>query len=142
MSITKDKDSIIDLSLPFNIYIEGNKSSILKINGITLTEKLLKVDTASPITISGNKIGKSAINFKLFGLIPIRTVKVNVLPEIEVVPGGQAIGVLLRSKGVMVVGNSYVDSRDGKHYPAQKAGIEVGDTILQINGQEIYDKVS
>ncbi len=141
MSITRDKGSVINLSLPFNMYIEGKKSNNIKINGKNVSEKLIKVDSGSQILVSGNKLGESILDFKLFALIPVRTLKVNVLPEVKVVPGGQAIGVLLRNKGVMVVGNSFVKNNEGKYYPAQKAGIEVGDTILQINGQPVSDKV-
>ncbi len=142
MSITKDKSLDFKLNLPLNIfYIKGEEGSAIKINGKPLTENLIKVNTGSSITVSGEKIGQSIINFRLFGLIPIRSISVNVLPEIEVMPGGQAIGVLLRNKGVMVVGKSQVNSKDGIYAPAQQAGIEVGDTILKVNGQEIYDKI-
>jgi len=67
----------------------------------------------------------------------LRTITVNVLPDIDVYPGGQAIGVILRSKGVMVVGSSFVENINGsRYYPAQEAGIKTGDTIIAVNGQE------
>ncbi len=80
--------------------------------------------------------GKKHLDFKLFGIIPLSSIVVNVVESVKVVPGGQSIGVMLNSKGVMVVGISPVTDRDGKRSnPAAEAGIMVGDVILSINGE-------
>lgn len=80
--------------------------------------------------------GKANVEFRLFGFIPIRRVAVDVVPRIEVVPGGHSIGVKLRSEGVMVVGYSVLVGKDGREYqPARQAGVEIGDAILSINGE-------
>ncbi|WP_238455573.1 SpoIVB peptidase [Desulfolucanica intricata] len=82
--------------------------------------------------------GEFKMEFKLFGLIPLRQMVVNVVPPINVVPGGQSIGVLLHSQGVIVVGkSSIVDSRGKKSNPAEDAGIIVGDIIQKINGKPV-----
>lgn len=79
--------------------------------------------------------GRLHMQVKLFGFIPVRDMVVNVLPRVKVVPGGQSIGVLLHSHGVMVVGLADVNTPSrGKVNPAAEAGIKVGDIILKING--------
>ena len=45
---------------------------------------------------------------KLFGKIPFKTVKVNVVPDLRVIPGGQTIGVKVKSAGILVVGHHQV----------------------------------
>ena len=51
------------------------------------------------------------------------------------VPVGRAVGIKLFSEGVMVVG--LAESAAGGPSPAQLAGLEEGDRILAINGEEI-----
>lgn len=81
------------------------------------------------------KSGQAAVEFKLLGIIPIRTVEVDVLPAISLVPGGHSIGVILHSHGVIVVGNSPIQTEQGQYAtPAKDAGISIGDVILSING--------
>jgi stage IV sporulation protein B len=141
-SIIRGNESIINIKVPLDLdlYVSGNNSE-LSINGKKINEEHLKIN-AGELVFKAENIGSSDLKFKLFGLIPIRSITVKVLPEVEVYPGGQAIGVLLRSRGVMVVGNSYVEDQKGKrHYPAQNAGIRVGDKILEINEEPVHDKV-
>ncbi len=52
-------------------------------------------------------------------------------------PGGQSIGVQLETKGVLVVGHHQVKVSEGAKSPGEAAKINVGDTIVEINGQKI-----
>lgn len=141
-SVIKGNESILKVNFPFNLYISGKANNILQINGHNIGEKYFRVNSGDLIKVRGESIGISKLDIKLFGFIPLKTITVNILPDVQVYPGGQAIGVLLRSKGVMVVGVSYVEGSDGgKYYPAKESGISVGDTILEINGQEVDDKI-
>jgi len=49
--------------------------------------------------------GEAEVELLLFG-VPVRRMTVNVLPPVEVIPGGHSIGVLLLSHGVIVVGEA------------------------------------
>lgn len=80
------------------------------------------------------KLGTATVQFKLLGIIPIRTVEVEVLPPIKLIPGGHSIGVVLHSRGVFVVGQSPVPIAGDQYVtPAKDAGIIVGDVILKMN---------
>ncbi|CCO08934.1 SpoIVB peptidase [Desulforamulus hydrothermalis] len=82
--------------------------------------------------------GRLDVQIKLFGFIPVRHLTVSVVPEIRVIPGGQAIGVMVESEGVMVVGRSVIIDRQGRrHNPAAAAGIELGDVLLKVNGIKV-----
>ncbi|MEG2669253.1 MAG: SpoIVB peptidase, partial [Oscillospiraceae bacterium] len=60
--------------------------------------------------------------------------------EKKLVPVGQAIGVTLDLGGIEVVDVvSFYDYDDKKHSPALDAGINVGDSILEINSKEVED---
>lgn len=85
--------------------------------------------------------GETSLEVRLLDLIPVKRLLVDVVPEVKVIPGGQAIGVLLSSRGVVVVGHYPVVGMDGRrHYPARDAGIEVGDVIVNINGKTVGNK--
>ncbi len=82
--------------------------------------------------------GQLDVQVKLFGLIPLRHMTVSVVPEVRVIPGGQAIGVMVESEGVMVVGRSaIVDEKGVRHNPAAEAGVELGDVLIKVNGEKV-----
>lgn len=85
--------------------------------------------------------GQFDVILKIFG-VPVRHVVVNVVPQVKVVPGGQSIGILIHSRGVIVAGHALVKDSNGREYsPAAEAGIKVGDVILKINGQEVNSDI-
>ena len=99
----------------------------------------LKINLKEPLLLKSSKMGTYDLEFKLLGLIPIKKMKVHVLPEIRVIPGGHSLGVKLRPNGVIVVGFASVIDKNGiKHQPAKDSGIQIGDTIVKVNNQKIY----
>lgn len=59
-------------------------------------------------------------------------------PKIMVCPGGQPVGIKLNTDGVLVVGLSDIESKNGKKIsPAAEAGIQIGDSIIKINNEPI-----
>lgn len=84
------------------------------------------------------KPGQLSLKLRLLGLIPVKTVVVEVVEPPRVIPGGHAIGVLLRTSGAVVVGYAPVVTSTGETvYPARQAGLLLGDTITGINGWRI-----
>ena len=80
-----------------------------------------------------------ASDLRLFGMIPVKSVKVNVIQPVSVIPGGQVFGIKLFTQGVMVVGMSDVDTANGPKNPAYDAGVRKGDIILTIDGKPVND---
>ncbi|KUO58888.1 MAG: SpoIVB peptidase [Gracilibacter sp. BRH_c7a] len=63
--------------------------------------------------------------------------KKEIKPNVELIPGGHSIGVTLQTKGVLVVGFAAIVNEQGKEqFPAKDAGMVVGDTILEVNGEK------
>ncbi|WP_028588994.1 SpoIVB peptidase [Paenibacillus massiliensis] len=56
------------------------------------------------------------------------------LPELKVYPGGQTIGVKVKSDGILVVGHHLVKGDKEPLSPGEAAGIRLGDRITRING--------
>ncbi len=86
---------------------------------------------------NGDRI-KAKANLMLLGVLPIKEVTLNIMPDIKVVPSGEAIGVKIESKGVLIVGlSSITDTKGRKCSPAADAGFEVGDKIMDIDGRRV-----
>jgi len=78
----------------------------------------------TPIAV---KPGRLYLRLKLFGLIPVRQLAVDIISPVSVVPGGHSIGILVQPQGLMVVGRALI---------AGQAGIRIGDLITKVNGRE------
>jgi stage IV sporulation protein B len=60
------------------------------------------------------------------------------LTNLKVIPGGQTIGVKLKSEGILIVGHHLVQTAEGeKQSPAQLSNLRRGDVILKLNGDRI-----
>ncbi|KKM11770.1 hypothetical protein SY88_07070 [Clostridiales bacterium PH28_bin88] len=131
----------LELDLPEQVLrrmmvsVETSQAGLLQLNGVEVSSGTFGLGQEVPVAV---RPGKIVLNLKLFGVIPIKQVAVDVLPETKVWPGGHSIGVVLRSQGVIVIGFSAINGTDGqKHYPARDAGIQVGDVVLAIDGQKV-----
>ena len=69
----------------------------------------------------------------MFDIIDVSNVSINILPKTKVVPLGNAIGLKLYTKGVLVVGMAEIDGVK----PYENTKIEEGDRIISINNKEI-----
>ena len=67
------------------------------------------------------------------------TVNVPVVTEKVLVPGGQSVGVKMDVRGVLIVGLEEIDCQNGeKVNPGLLSGLQIGDTIMEINGTPVY----
>lgn len=130
MRIIEGETALFTVNFPLTVTVTNNLEQSIKVNS-----PLPAYVLSRPVSLEPLKLGKAIVEFKLFGFVPVRTVEVDVLPPIKLIPGGHSIGVVLHSNGVIVVGNSPVKTAAGSLVtPAKDAGINVGDIILSING--------
>lgn len=137
LRIFTGQDKALHLAMPVTGNISIRDPGIMSVNGSS--EPTFQANLKEPIHIHTAVAGQTEMLVKL-GNIPIKSVKVKVLPDLRVVPGGQTIGVKLRSAGVLVVGHHMVTvENDRKISPGEDAKIQVGDLILSVNGQKLRD---
>ncbi|GAA3405434.1 SpoIVB peptidase [Paenibacillus hodogayensis] len=125
------------LSMPVHAQATVNPD-VVKVNGSA--EHSFQVDLNRPISLESASSGETQLQLRLFGKIPLKTVKVNVMPDLKVIPGGQTIGVKIKSDGIMVVGHHLVSVAENKKMsPGEEAKIQVGDLIQEVDGTYIND---
>lgn len=139
MRLLQGENRYINLASPLSVHIKGSRDGILSLNGNPLSTEASRISLRAPLLLGAEGLGSVDVEFRLFGVIPLRNLTVNVLPEIKLVPGGHSVGIKLHSEGVLVVGHHLVNSSTGSASPAKEAGIEVGDVILFIEGVKLQD---
>ena len=92
--------------------------------------------TLGEVTIAGRQAGSATMTVRLLGVVPIKQVSVRVEEKV-LVPGGQAVGVAIRTAGVLVVGAS--DLGGGEASPAREAGVRAGDLITAVDGEPVNE---
>lgn len=130
----------LHLGMPLTLTVQSSEGGVIGLNGQTVGKGSSRLGGGDRLVLDGVQPGAANLKFSLFG-IPIREVSVSVVPEMRLVPGGHAIGVRLRSEGVMVVGYSLANDAAGRpRQPGRDAGIQPGDVLLAINGQPLLSE--
>lgn len=127
----------IDLNLPVIAKIDEN-ASVFNVNDKPL-EQNQNINLNKPVYIQSDYEGSHNMTLSVMG-IPVKSVKVSVLPNQEVIPCGISIGVRINTDGVMVLGLGSVKSIDKKEYSPAENILKPGDMILEINGIPIDSK--
>lgn len=94
-----------------------------------------------PLSVYSSTGNTFQMDLKLFGLINIKDVNVQVVDRRVVSLCGTPFGIKMVTDGVMVVGTGNVtDMHSQSVNPAKEAGIQEGDVILSVNGEKISSK--
>ena len=117
LSVAHGQSAVLDAPFPLTMEIAQAGSST--------AESLSQVDARAQT---------STATISLFGLLPLREVDIEISDDLRLYPGGQAVGVALHTKGVLVVGTSDLSGASG---PARLAGLKPGDVIMAADGKAI-----
>lgn len=138
-NISIGDDYTINQKFPlFLSSIESNKNNIIEINRLDQSKISLYLDRS--IKLKTLEKGTANLQQKVFGFVPYRNIRVNVVPQIKVIPGGHSIGVRLNTDGVLIVGITHITDENGQVYNlAESSGIQIGDSLIAINDIKIND---
>lgn len=128
-------------SIPDSLILFQNEELNIKpIFGVKL-EETVEVDAGiledSNKTEEIDDIKNKEYHLSFMG-VNLKTITANIVPSTKVVPLGSLLGLKLYTKGVLVVGMNEIKGEDEKVYkPYEEAGIEQGDSIIQINNEKV-----
>lgn len=110
-------------SLPQDVYL--SYSDIDLINSQNFFGSAITLDVKDDVLSASNEDNKEIyVEFKLFDLIPIKTQKVKLLSENEVIASGEIVGMNMKTKGLIVISSDIEQ-------------IYKGDIIQMINDDEV-----
>ncbi len=129
---------------PYWLSLSGVPRNLRVFPGMDLSLKLrapLRVFDAAGRRVeffNTSDLGSTTYQVSLFPWLPLAEVVVDVVPLIRLYPGGQSIGVLLSSDGLIVNQVGGVLGLDGvERFPAKEGGIQPGDILLSIEGHKL-----
>lgn len=100
----------------------------------------LRLDFTEDASLSGDEKGSYIVEYKLFGLLNIKSVEVDVVGKQSLVPCGFPVGIYVETEGVMVIGTGKVTGIDGLESSPAENILMSGDYILSINGEAVTAK--
>lgn len=118
--------------------------SIINLPNKIYTANEQTVQSIAPIGNTINKIkgNNNKYEIKFLGVIPLKSLEVQKIKDLEVYPGGNPIGVRVSSEGVLIVGYSDIEVNNKKEEsPGKIGGLEIGDIILKVNGIDMENSV-
>lgn len=128
----------VQLSMPVTAQAFVDRPDVLQLNGSALSS--LHVSPDQPLRLNPQHSGKAKVTLKLFGTIPFKTVQIQVVPGLKVIPGGQTIGVKVKSAGILIVGHHLVNvDPNAKVSPGENAGLQLGDLMTHMDGVPLQD---
>ena len=113
LTLTSGQKFVVQTGLPMLAASDGGAVSVL-------------ASQDERVTISAEAGGQTSVTFSLLGLIPVHETRVNVVDERTLIPGGQAVGVALKTRGVLVVSDA-----------AKGRALRAGDVILSADGKNV-----
>lgn len=118
------QDVVVPWSRWLTVSVESGQSRPVLISG------------ASGLDVQATEAGHYLLKFRLFGWIPWRGLPVDVTKPLYVVPGGESVGVLVHTRGLVVTALRPVVSPSRSVDPAAAAGIDRGDVITRVDGRQ------
>lgn len=134
----------IDQTLDFQLPASGELyRDVMEVSGLTasnIPRDSIHIDLAKPVTIKANEIEKYVLDLKLFGIIPLKTVDVQVIQDKMLSPAGIPIGIYVKTQGVLVIGIGEFPGEEGQTCSPSQYILRSGDYITRVNEEEIKNK--
>lgn len=103
-------------------------------------EAVIPVNLSRPVTVMANRTEEYTMEVKLFGVIPFKTVQVEVIPDEMLVPAGVPIGIYVKTDGILVIAQGDFEGMDHARKEPAKHLLQPGDYILKVDQKEVSSK--
>lgn len=134
----------VDQTLDFQVPASGEiYKEAVEVSGFTksnIPRDSIHIDLGKPVTIKANAIEKYVLDLKLFGIIPLKTVDVQVIQNRTLTPAGIPIGIYVKTQGVLVIGVGDFTGEEGQKVSPAQYVLKSGDYITQVNDEEVTGK--
>lgn len=128
-----------DLNVPLQAQFAEENVGVLAVNDSNIPAGSLHINLQDKFTLRAEQTGSYKLNVKLFGIIQLKQISLDVLNNIEVIPCGNPIGITIKTRGALVLGTGVVATPEGNQEPASSV-LATGDYIIAVNRVEIDGK--
>ena len=141
INLNRYADEKLDFNIPFVGTVEQTADTDVSevARAYATNVKAVNVNLLDTLNISTGEIGSYDLNFRLFGMVTLKSVKINVCDEVLIIPCGIPVGTY-RDEG----SNGCRYRRDNHQGRARKCPASdilwPGDYIVSVNGQSVDDK--
>ena len=127
--------------MDFNVPLEGvckeTKDVIAITNGGKVQGKLQSFGLDKTVSVTASALGSYQAELKLFGIFHYKYIHFDVIEEAKVMPSGKAVGLYIQSDGIMVLGTSKIEGKDGFSYEPAKDILQSGDIIRKVGNAKV-----
>ncbi len=150
LHIRAGEEQEVNLSVPVSgkvyqkqeeLRIEAHEKEVWNhVNSGKKRQASVSVDLTRPVTLFSEEQQTYSMDLKLFGLIPFKTVRIEVVQEKELIPAGIPVGIYLKTEGILVIATGDFEGEDGQTKEPAGRLLQVGDYILKADGAELAGK--
>lgn len=133
-------DQTLDLQVPASGELYKDAVEVSGFTKSNIPRDSVHIDLAKPVTIKANTIERYVLDLKLFGIIPLKTVDVQVIQDKTITPAGIPIGIYVKTQGVLVIGVGTFTGEDGQSLCPAQYILQSGDYITEVNDEEVTGK--
>lgn len=105
-----------------------------------IPENALEIDLSKTVTMLTEADSSYQMQVKLFGILPMKKVGIQVIEDTELIPVGVPIGLYVKTRGVLVVGTGEFQNIQGEMCSPSRHILQSGDYIQAVNGEAIEKK--
>lgn len=130
-------DSSFDFSMPVEANLEGSVEALNISNAKKKGDGKIHFSMQQPFTVTSSEKGRYKMNLKLFGIFNLKSISLDVIDNLELIPCGNTIGIQVKTDGLLVLGTGAVLSEDGLDYEPAYQILQTGDYITSIDGNKV-----
>ena len=119
---------------------EEDAVAVLSGTETKISPEKLHLDFTGDVQVTVAEDGSYRAACNLFGIIPLKTVEIEVISKEELIPGGVSVGIYIETEGVFVIGTGDIETEDGMIESPAKNILKTGDYIVSFQGQDIKKK--
>jgi stage IV sporulation protein B len=140
LTLLEGEEYVYNFKSFYFVNIKADTNDVLKLNNRDIKANGNYLELISPLAFKTQKKGTVKLNFRAFGLIPLKTMQIDIIPSKKLLACGNTVGVKIKMEGILVIGVSEVNSSSGEVIaPAKDSGIKSGDILYEINGKKLID---
>lgn len=140
VSIIQNQEEEFSFGLPLQATITSQSREVALGNESKIPADQITINAKQNFSMYAGAQGSYQVGLKLFGLIKLKDIQVDVVDTRYAIPCGSPIGIYLKSDGVLVIGTGRITGTDGMEVEPAYGILKTGDYIEAFNGKPMNTK--